>query len=151
MKAYSTDLRKKILQRYDEGHGTQREIAALFGVSRSFLQSILRLRRKSGDIKPKGHGGGNPGTFNCEKAQKALRKLLEADKEATLQQLCDLLKKEYEIPSSPASVCRALKKMGLTRKKNSSLQANVIRNASRPNGKHSSRKSNSTTPIVSSS
>jgi DNA invertase Pin-like site-specific DNA recombinase len=39
--AYSTDLREKITRAYDDGLGSQRAIAELFGVSRSFVEKLL--------------------------------------------------------------------------------------------------------------
>jgi transposase len=39
MQAYSLDLREKILRACDQGLGSQRAIAALFGVSLSFVES----------------------------------------------------------------------------------------------------------------
>jgi transposase len=37
MKPYSLDLRQKILRAYDHKLGSQRALAALFGVSHAFL------------------------------------------------------------------------------------------------------------------
>ena len=42
MKAYSLDLRQKILRAYDQPLGSQRALAALFGVSQSFVEKLLR-------------------------------------------------------------------------------------------------------------
>jgi transposase len=41
MKAYSLDLRQKILRAYDQRRGSQRALAALFEVSQSSLISGL--------------------------------------------------------------------------------------------------------------
>ncbi len=38
MKAYSLDLRQKILRACDQQVGSQRAIATLFGVSQSFIE-----------------------------------------------------------------------------------------------------------------
>jgi transposase len=48
MKAYSLNLREKILRAYDQRLGSQRAIAALFGVSQSFVEKVLRRRRTRG-------------------------------------------------------------------------------------------------------
>jgi transposase len=56
--AYSTDLREKIVRAYDEGLGSQRAVADLFGVSRSFVEKLLRRRRLTGEVAALPHGGG---------------------------------------------------------------------------------------------
>ena len=48
--AYSTDLREKIVRAYDDGHRSQRAVAELFGVSRSFVEKLLRRRRPTGEV-----------------------------------------------------------------------------------------------------
>lgn len=56
--AYSTDLRQKIVRAYDAQLGSQRAIAELFGVSRSFVEKLLARRRSTGEITALPHGGG---------------------------------------------------------------------------------------------
>ena len=58
MKAYSTDLRQKIIEAYQRGQGTQRAIAELFGVSVSFVEKLLQRYRTTGNVAAKAHGGG---------------------------------------------------------------------------------------------
>jgi transposase len=57
MKAYSLDLRLKILRICDQWFGSQRAIAGLFGVSQSFVEKLPRRRRTIGDIMPRPHAG----------------------------------------------------------------------------------------------
>ena len=45
MKAYSIDLREKIVQAYERGNTSVRKVANNFGVSKSFVQKLL-LRKK---------------------------------------------------------------------------------------------------------
>ena len=55
MKAYSLDPRQKILRACDERFGSQQAIAALFGVSQSFVEKLLRRRLEGRDITPRPH------------------------------------------------------------------------------------------------
>jgi hypothetical protein len=50
MKAYSLDLRQKILRACDQRLGSQHAIAILFGVSLSFVEQGLRPTLRAGDI-----------------------------------------------------------------------------------------------------
>ena len=59
MRAYSTDLRQKIVHAYERRLGSQRALAALFGVRVSFVEKLLRRHRKTGDVAPKPHAGGH--------------------------------------------------------------------------------------------
>src|SRR5262249_59368127 len=58
MAAYSLDLRERIVAAVERRVGSNRKIAALFGVHESFLYKLLRQKRERGDIAPLPHGGG---------------------------------------------------------------------------------------------
>ena len=58
MKAYSLDLRRKIVESYDRGDKTQKAAAESFGVSLSFMEKLRRRRRITGGIAALPHGGG---------------------------------------------------------------------------------------------
>jgi transposase len=86
MKAYSLDLRQKILRAYDQRLGSQRALAALFGVSQSFVETLLRRRRTTGDIAPRPHAGGRRAL--CDEAALAVvRRLVHEHPAATLAEL----------------------------------------------------------------
>jgi putative transposase len=59
MRAYSLDLRTRIVEAVDKQVGAQGEIAARFGVSRSTGKELLGRRRETGTLAPKPQGGGN--------------------------------------------------------------------------------------------
>ena len=87
MKAYSLDLREKFLRAYDERRGSQRALAALFGVSRAFVENLLRRRRTTGTIAPRPHAGGRQPS--CDMAARELvARLLQEQPDATLEELC---------------------------------------------------------------
>ncbi|MFN5064253.1 MAG: hypothetical protein ACK4V0_17190, partial [Aphanizomenon sp.] len=54
---YSTDIRQKILSACQNKEGTQRELAARFKVSLSFISEFFRQYRETGKIEPKPKGG----------------------------------------------------------------------------------------------
>jgi transposase len=87
MKPYSLDLREKLLCAYDAHRGSQRALAALFGVSRAFVENLLRRRRTTGTITPRPHAGGRqPG---CDMASREIVALMVREQpDATLEELC---------------------------------------------------------------
>lgn len=128
MKAYSLDLRQKILRACDAGLGSQRAIAHLFGVSQSFLEKLLRRRRTSGTMAALPHGGGR--TPACDTATLALvRGFVQQQPDATLEELCERLHAPRGLRVSVPTMCRLWYRLGLPRKKKPSTRLSV-----RPHG-----------------
>ena len=50
MKAYSNDLRKKIIEAYQKKEGSLRKLAKRFSVSLSFVWRLIKRFRKSGRV-----------------------------------------------------------------------------------------------------
>ena len=53
MKAYSLDLRQKIIDTYLAGDISQRQLAKRFRVALSFIEKLLKQYRETGCIAPK--------------------------------------------------------------------------------------------------
>jgi transposase len=117
VRAYSDDLRIRVVQAYENAQGSQRQLARRFGVSLSFIQELLKRYHQTGGIEPKPHGGGYPAKIDHQ-ALAALRRLEQQWADATLEEVCEQLEQNSRIKVSPATICRALKKLGLTREKN---------------------------------
>ena len=112
MKAYSIDLRQRVVTAYDAGEGTQEQLAARFAVSTSWVRKILRLRRDTGSIEPRPHGGGHAKAFDGEAAAR-LRQAVRDDSDATLEELG----RAAGVACSASAVYQSLKRLGITRKK----------------------------------
>lgn len=112
MKAYSTDLRERVVAACDARDGTREQIAARFSVSVSWIRKLLRQRCETGSIAPKPRGGGHPRAFDAEAAER-LREAVRADDDATLEQLA----RAAGVSCCPSAVHRALARLGITRKK----------------------------------
>ena len=112
MRAYSTDLRERIVSAVERGKGSLRELADLFVVSLSTIVRLLRHYRASGSVLPKAHGGGPSPLLDADACQR-LRDLVREQPEATLAELQERL----GIPCSPSTLCRTLQRLGLSRKK----------------------------------
>jgi transposase len=112
MKAYSMDLRERVVAACDEGVDTREEIAERFGVSVSWIRDLLRRRREAGSIAPRPRGGGRPPAFDAAAAQR-LRGAVKADDDATLVELAEAA----GVACCASAVHRALARLGITRKK----------------------------------
>jgi transposase len=112
MKAYSTDLRQRVIAACDARDGTRPQIAARFGVSESWVRKILRQRRDTGSIEPRPHGGGRAPAFDPQ-ASARLGQAVRADDDATLEELAEA----SGVACSEAATYRALARLGITRQK----------------------------------
>jgi transposase len=93
-------------------------VAALFGVSRTWVKKLLRQRRETGSIAPKPHGGGQPPKVEG-KREAALRSYILAGKEdASLVEVQTYIARRWRVKISEATVSRLLARLGLPRKKN---------------------------------
>jgi transposase len=119
MKAYSFDLRQKILRAWDQRLGSQRAIATLFGVSQSFVEKLLRQRRATGDISPRPHAGGRRAICDAT-ALAHVRRLVQEHSDATLAELSAQLEAQHGLRVSVPTLGRIVLSLKLPRKKSRS-------------------------------
>ncbi len=112
MHTYSMDLRERVVAACDHGDGTRDQIAARFRVSVAWVRRLLQRRRQTGSLAPKARGGGRPPAFDAAAAER-LRAANQAQPDATLAEL----RAATRVACSLAAVDRAVRRLGLTRKK----------------------------------
>lgn len=117
MKAYSLDLRQKIVETYAEGKISQRQLAKQFRVALSFIEKLLKQHRQTGSIAPKVRTEQTPNKLNPEQL-KVLEQLVEANNDATLEELRYQLSQKTGVVIGRSTVDRMLTKFNLTVKKN---------------------------------
>jgi transposase len=118
MKAYSLDLREKIIDAHIMEGVSVRKVAKRFRVATSFVETLLKRLRETGDILPKPHGGGPQPKLKAEQIA-LVATLVEADNDATLAELCDQLAAATSIRVSRSTMGRVVNALGFTRKKKS--------------------------------
>jgi len=123
MKAYSLDLRQKIVESYEAGGITQRQLAAQFRVSTFFVVKVLGLYRRGEQLQAKKRGGRVKPILTSE-MREYLRKQLALQNDLTLPELSRLISKQFGLTVSTPTLCRALQQMNLRRKKRQFLPAN---------------------------
>ena len=111
-KAYSMDLRERVVAAYDEGIRPS-VIVRQFRVSKAWVFRLLQRRRENGSIEPR---RGQPGRKSKLKPHREeLRKLVEANPDATLEEL----REKLSIKVGMGTLWRALRALNLTLKKKS--------------------------------
>jgi len=109
MKAYSQDLRERILRAMDDGYPTA-EIIQVFGIARSTLKRYIKQQREEGHVRPKAIPGRPP----RKRAQVEAEVLpqLQANSDATLEQHCAMWGQTHGESVSRWTMSRAIKQLG---------------------------------------
>ena len=119
MKAYSVDLREKIIAAV--GHGMSKAQAArTFGVGATSVKRYVKLAEQGKPLSP-GKAPGRKGKLN-ESGMKLLEEDLHARPAVTYKQRADLLHQLLGVMVSKATICRVVKRLGYTRKKDQWVQ-----------------------------
>src|SRR4051794_15445205 len=113
-RAYSIDLRERVLAAGEAGEGSQARIAERYRVGERTLSGWLKAAREEGRRAPEPLGGG-PKPVGGEAAM--LAALVAERNDATLAEYADLLADRTGVRRSPSALCRALRALGLVRKK----------------------------------
>jgi len=115
MKAYSEDLRLRVLAAVDGGM-PRREVVRVFGVSLATIDRYLRLRRETGALAPRPRHG--PPPIKTAALAAALLPRLEAQPDATLDEHCAWYEQAAGVRVSTATMSRVIARdFGWTRKK----------------------------------
>ena len=118
MKAYSLDLRQKIIDVYEQEEISQRQLARRFCVALSFVVKLLKQDRETGEIAPLPFNGGGELKLSPENLI-ILADLIENNNDATLDELCQILPEKIGVKISRATMGRMTQGLKLTVKKNS--------------------------------
>jgi transposase len=110
MKAYSTDLRERVLAAGDAGEKTK-AVAARFAVSASWVRRVKQVRRASGRTAPLAQTHGPVAAWPAH--ADAIREAVRQVPDATL----DEYRTRFALPLSRATLARAVVALGLSRKK----------------------------------
>lgn len=131
MKAYSTDLRERVVRAVEEGRPRE-EIVHLFGVSRATIKRYVKQQRETGELAPKPIPG-RPATKG-DALRADLWSQLEAHRDATLEQQCQIWEETHGQQVSAATMGRAITSLGWTRKKRRWWPPNVMKRREQPGG-----------------
>jgi transposase len=114
MKAYSEDLRLRIVAAVDGGM-PRSEAARVFGVGRATVKRYLALRRETGALAPRPRHG--PPPIKGAALREALPARFAAAPDATLAEHCAWYEAATGVRLSSRTMGRAIARLGWTRKK----------------------------------
>ena len=115
MKAYSIDLRKRVLAAYDSDKYTLKQIAEQFQVTTRWIQKLRQQRTQEGSIAPRPQNQGRKPAFRGRQLQE-LDDFVKKYSDATLEEI-----REYfagRVNCSIVAIHYTLKRLGWRYKKN---------------------------------
>jgi transposase len=124
--SFSLDLRERVVALIHAGKHTTNQIARIFGISRSTVQSYERKHRKTGDLRPKKRAPSENYVMNRPMVQETIRAVFQESNDATLAEYCDALEKRCGIRVSLVSMCGYLQQLDLRRKKKTFMHQSAI-------------------------
>jgi transposase len=125
MKAYSQDLRDRIVAALEARQRSREQIAQTFGVSRSFVQKLWRRWQDTGSSAAQPHAGGVRRALQGQAAR--IRAEVARQPDVTLAELCERVRHAGGPSASPSMMCRELQRLNLPRKKSHFMPANAKR------------------------
>jgi transposase len=126
---YSEDLRRKIVQACERGTQSQREVAAFFNVSLSFVEALLSHYRRSGGELVRQRRKSGRHVLLDDACREKLRQWILEQPDLTLKELIERLQRRTGIAVSEPTMCRVLHQMGMRRKKRQYMPQNGTQRA----------------------
>lgn len=113
--AYSVDLRKRVVAGVLEQGLSTDEAAKLFQVGSATVECYLRQFRERGELTPR-TSPGRPRLLDAAQ-EEHLKRQVERKNDLRLKVRCAELKEVSGVLVSEATMCRTLKRLGMSRKK----------------------------------
>ena len=116
MRAYSDDLRLRIIETIQANELSQAAIAEHFSVSLPFVEKLWHRFRTTGSYRAKPHAGGVKRILKAD--EQLIRGLVKAQPDLTLAELCEQVAKATgKPPVTTATMCVELQRLKLPLKK----------------------------------
>lgn len=136
MRAYSQDLRERVLRAVDEGQ-SRPQIIDLFQVSAATIKRYRKQRRETGNVQPRPIPGRTPQKGAALQAE--VGALIEAQPDARLEDYCQMWQERSGVRVSLSTMSRALRRAGSTRKKRRQEQASAKKRSDPPGASRCAR------------
>ncbi len=131
MSGYSEDLRHRIVSAVGGGM-SKAQAARTFSVSLSSVKRYVEKAHRGESLAPKKRPGSAPKLD--DRAMKLLEEDLKERPFTTLQVRCDYVEAMTGLSVSRSTMCRAIARIGPTRKKGGELPPNATSSSGRPGG-----------------
>jgi transposase len=124
MKAYSVDLRERVIKSWENGRA-QRWIAREFTIGLSTIKRWIKVYQETGSVEPRHQERMKP--LIKESDLVALQTMVDVDPDASLAKDIEQWAQKHSIKVSQATMSRALKRANRPQKKGLLVLKNVMR------------------------
>jgi transposase len=131
MNGYSEDLKRRIISAVKRGM-SKTQAACTFGLSLSSVKRYVNKADRGESLTPKKSPGSAPKLD--EKANKLLEDDLKERPFASLQDRCDYIETVAGLSVSRSTICRAIARIGSTRKKGDARPPSATSSPGQPGG-----------------
>jgi transposase len=131
MRGYSEDLRRRIVSAVERGM-SKAQAARTFSVSLSSVKRYVNKAQRGEPLAPKKRPGSAPKLD--EKTMKLLEEDLKERPYATLQERREYMEAMTGLSVSRSTMCRAIARIGSTRKKGDGLPQSATNSRGQPGG-----------------
>jgi transposase len=108
MRAYSKDLRVKVLDAVDRGM-PRAEVARIFGISLPSIKRWLKRRRETGEVSAKVPSG--PPAIKGAMLEEWLPDHLRSNPDLTLEEHCETFEEDFGVKVSTATMSRSISRL----------------------------------------
>lgn len=115
MKAYSQDLRERVVGAVEAGQHSRPEIAETFEVSESTIDKWVKRWRDTGSVAALPFAGGRQRTL--QGCTTIIRAEVKRQPDVTLDELCERIEAQTGVSASRSMMARELQVLALPRKK----------------------------------
>jgi transposase len=129
MSGYSEDLTRRVVSAVEDGM-SKVQAARTFSVSLSSVKRYVKKAERGESLAPKKSSGSLPKLD--EKATRLLAADLEERPYLTLRERCDYVETMTGLAVSRSTMCRAIARIGSTRKKGDELPQSAMSSRGRP-------------------
>jgi transposase len=134
-RAFSDDLRCRILQAYESGEVSLADLARRFGVSRDYVKKIRKHQLRYGQMERVPQARHGPISRVTAEVQQQLRVELRAQPDLTLWELGQRVQQATRVQLSKSRLWLSLQQMGLRLKKSRSTPKSKTRKSGSGGGK----------------
>lgn len=134
----STDLRIRIVQAYQNGEGTYKELADRFRVGWASVARFVARSLSGLSLEPLPHSGGSARKID-ETGEEILKNLVKENPDLTDEEYAKLYSEKTNVSVSHSTINQALHRLRLTRKKSHLSRKSGTRSGSRSFGRTSTR------------
>lgn len=139
-KAYSQDLRERVIQSREENKWTYEKTAEFFKVGVASISRWVRLKRETGKVNRRPAGPGRQRILDDSKTL-VIKELVTEKSDRTINEFIEALEDRIGIRLSSASMSRYLRRLGFTFKKKAYLPLRERKSMSRSGRESFLRKS----------